>query len=64
MRIFHTFTQSYDNWDPNLSFDPFTCRTNTFDIIEAMDLLEADVFKDRDFNLANEMLHGIGIRTP
>jgi hypothetical protein len=55
--IQHTFTQQYTNWDKGTVFDQFTCRTNTFEIIEMMDLLEAAVYRDRDYTLANKMIY-------
>ena len=61
MRIFHTFTQAYTNWDEGTVFDQFNCRVNTYDIMEAMDLLETEVYRDRDFTLAAEMLGDINI---
>lgn len=59
MRIEHTFTQKYHNWQMPVFVDRFTARTNTFDILEKLDMLEADVYRDREFTLANEMLDEI-----
>ena len=60
-RITHTFTQSYGNWEVTPMVDAFTARVNTFDILEALDTMERDVYSDRDFTLAANMLQNIGI---
>jgi len=61
MRINHVFTQHYHNWGDGVNFDDFTARSNTFDILEKLDSLESEVYRDRDFNLANDMLKSIGV---
>ena len=61
MRIQHTFTQKYHSWGEFAPHSWFMQRSETFDILEKLDDLEVDVYADRDFNLANEMLHEIGI---
>lgn len=59
MRIEHTFTQKYHNWSTPTWVDRFEARVDTFDILEKLDMLEADVYRDREFTLANEMLDAI-----
>jgi hypothetical protein len=59
MRIQYTFTQRYDNWSNPIFVEEFDARVATFEILEHMDNLEAKVYKDRDFLLANEMLDAI-----
>jgi hypothetical protein len=58
-RVTHTFTQQYSNWGEGSVFDQFSARTNTFDILEMMDLLEAEVMRDRDYTMANQMLDNV-----
>lgn len=59
-RIWYTFKQNYHNWtEPCAMIDNFTARVNTFDILEALDRLEVEVYADREFSLANEMLESI-----
>ena len=60
-RITHTFTQSYGNWEVTPMVDAFTARTDTFDILEALDILEPSVYSDRNFTLAAKMLENINI---
>lgn len=60
-RLHYTFTQAYGGWYTTPVVDSFTARTNTFDIMETMDLLEREVYRDRDFALATEMLENIHI---
>lgn len=62
-RIFGTFKQEYGGWHVTPEVDAFTARTNTFDIIEALDYLEVEVYHDREFTLANSMLEAIGVKT-
>ena len=59
MRINHIFTQKYHSWGQKSDMDLFMTRSDTFDILEKLDMLEADVYRDRDYNLANEMLDAI-----
>ncbi len=59
MRIQYTFTQRYSNWTTPVFVDHFDSRVATFEIMEHMDNLEAEVYRDRDFLLANEMLGAI-----
>jgi hypothetical protein len=58
-RVTHTFTQQYSNWEQGSVFDQFSARTNTFEILEMMDLLEAEVMRDRDYTMANEMINNV-----
>ena len=58
-RITHSFTQT--GWGHDNS--PNSHRAQVIDLLVALDMLEADVYADRDFNLANEMLNDIGIQT-
>jgi hypothetical protein len=62
-RITHTFTQSYGNWEVTPMVDAFTARTDTFDILEALDILEPSVYSDREYEIATGMLNDIGIRS-
>lgn len=39
--------------------DLFMTRSDTFDILEKLDMLEVDVYRDREFTLANELLDAI-----
>jgi hypothetical protein len=48
--IQYNFTQAYSSW-PTTSE-----RTSTLDILEKLDTLEKEVYKDREFQLANEMI--------
>lgn len=57
--ITHTFTQT--GWGHDTS--PNSHRARVIELLVALDMLEADVYADRDFNLANEMLHAIRIKT-
>ena len=59
MRIQHNFTQRYSNWQTPAWVDRFEARVSTFDILEALDLLEAEVYRDRDYSIANDMLEAI-----
>lgn len=59
MRIQHNFTQRYSNWQTPSWVDGFEARVSTFDILEALDQLEAEVYRDRDFLIANDMLEAI-----
>jgi hypothetical protein len=43
--------------------DAFTARTDTFDILEALDILEPSVYSDREYEIATGMLNDIGIRS-
>ena len=61
MRIEYTFTQAYANWDHGTVFSTSDACFNTYDILEKIDTLEADVYSDREFTLANDMLNAIGI---
>lgn len=58
MRIEHTFTQRYHGWH-SWAYDPFEARIGTFDILEHLDSLEQEVYSDRDYTLANQMLEAI-----
>jgi hypothetical protein len=62
-KITHVFTQAYTNWADGTVFDQFNNGdgASTNNIIMAMDLLEADVYRDRDFTIAHEMFSAIGI---
>lgn len=56
-RITHTFKQNYDNWSNNQFFSKSDANMNTYDILEALDLLEKEVLSDRDYNWAYEMIN-------
>lgn len=56
LRIEHTFYQNYNNWQTPAFVDSFQSRVNTFDILEYLDTLEIEVYSDREYTLANEML--------
>lgn len=58
-RVRHTFTQQYSNWDQGTVFDQFAAQTNTFEILEMIDLLEVEVMHDRDYTMANDMINNI-----
>jgi hypothetical protein len=60
-KIKHVFTQAYTNWHEGTVFDQFNSNHSTTDIIMSMDLMEAAVYRDRDFLMAHEMLSAIGI---
>lgn len=55
-RIEYTFRQNYDNWRTPEFIDNFDARVNTFDILERLDQLEVDVYRDRDYVMANELI--------
>ncbi len=57
-RIVHTFTQRYHGWD-GTDYDRFDARIGTFDILEHLDTLERQVYRDREYTMANEMLEAI-----
>lgn len=55
-RIDYIFTQKYHTWGEPTSMDLFLSKSDTFDILEKLDMLEVDVYRDKEFNLANEMI--------
>lgn len=58
MRIEHTFTQRYHGWN-SWPYDPFEARIGTFDILEHLDTLEREVYRDREYTMANQMLEAL-----
>ena len=64
-KITHVYTQAYTNWADGTVFDQFNNGdgASANNIIMTMDLLEADVYRDRDFAMARDMLCTVGIIT-
>lgn len=58
MRIIHNFKQRYHGFN-GFDFDRFEARIGTFDILEHLDNLEKQVYLDRDYLLANNMLNSV-----
>lgn len=54
--IKHNFNQDYSNWDQGSIFDDFYQHQATVAIMADQDELEAEVFADRDFIMANELI--------
>jgi hypothetical protein len=54
--IQHNFNQDYSNWDQGSIFENFYNSQAVLAMMADQDELEAEVFADRDFIMANELI--------
>lgn len=65
MSIQYNYTQPYSNWfTPSWMQDArrMEMRARVFDLTSTLDELEREVYRDRDFNMACDMLEAIGVK--